>query len=207
MENDNLKETEYNDMEYKNLEIRESRIQLKDFNSCTFTKCNFNGTYIQRCRFRDCTFLHCDCSLINVKDSSFANTRFEDSKLTGVNWTQSEWAANKLTQKTIDFYRCVMNFSTFMGLDLEKVVLRNCVAHEVSFEEADLSFADCVGTDFENSRFVRTNLTSADFRGAINYLIDPTLNTLKRTKFSMPEAMSLLYSLNIILEDLPVDEQ
>jgi fluoroquinolone resistance protein len=202
MDNSNSNETEYNKVEYKNVDIKESRIQLKEFNSCTFIKCNFNGTYFQRCRFRECTFVGCDLSLVNLKDSSFSNTRFAESKLTGINWTQSDWAAGSLIARPVNFQNCVLDYSSFMGLNLEKIIINHCIAHEVSFEDANMSFADCTGTDFANSRFSHTNLTSADFRGAKDYQIDPILNTLKKTKFSLPEAMSLLYNLNIILEDL-----
>lgn len=41
----------------------------------------------------------------------------------------------------------------------------------------------------------------ANFIGARNYAIDPTQNTLKKAKFSLPEAMSLLRSLDIELID------
>lgn len=197
----NSQEDEYSGVEYKKLDIKESRMQLKQFISCTFIKCNFNGTYFQRCRFRDCVFKDCDLSLVNLKDSTFTNSRFEDSQLIGVNWTQSEWAGGKLIFKPVDFQNCVLNYSSFMGLNLEKIVMTQCIVHEASFEEANLSFANCVRSDFKDSRFVHTNLTGADFRGATDYLIDPTLNTLKKTKFSLPEAMSLLYSLDIVLND------
>jgi uncharacterized protein YjbI with pentapeptide repeats len=74
-----------------------------------------------------------------------------------------------------------------------------CVAKGVDFADADLSQADCGHTDFGESRFLHTDLTEADFVGATNYAIAPNLNVLKRTKFSLPEAMSLLYGLEIIL--------
>ena len=202
MDGSQSSETEYNRVEYKNLEIKESKMQMKEFNSCTFIKCNFTGTYFQRCSFRNCVFQNCDLSLVNIKDTSFSNTRFEDCKLAGINWTQSEWATSKLIQKPADFVGCVLNYSSFMGLNLEKIIMTRCIAHDVSFEDANMSFMDCTGTDFENSRFNHTNLTSTDMRGAKNYNIDPILNTLKKTKFSMPEAMSLLYNLNIVLDDL-----
>ena len=141
-----------------------------------------------------------------MKDTSFANTRFAESQLLGINWTQSEWAANSLLSRPVNFQSCVLNYSTFMGLNLEKVIINHCVAHEVSFEDANLSYTDCTGTDFENSRFARTNLTGADFRRAINYQIDPSINTLKRTKFNLPEAMSLLYNLDIVLDEPLSDE-
>jgi fluoroquinolone resistance protein len=71
----------------------------------------------------------------------------------------------------------------------------------VDFAEADLTLANCTFTDFTNSRFQHTNLTQADFTGATNYTIAPNLNTLKKTKFSLPEAMALLYGLDIVLTE------
>jgi len=44
-------------------------------------------------------------------------------------------------------------------------------------------------------------LTEADFTGAKNYAIAASSNTLKKTKFSLPEAMGLLYSLDIVLTE------
>jgi uncharacterized protein YjbI with pentapeptide repeats len=84
---------------------------------------------------------------------------------------------------------------------MKSVILRKCIAREASFEEADLTGADCQETDFSGSRFNLTNLTEADFRGAFNYTISPPDNTLKKTKFSLPEAMSLLHALDIVLTD------
>lgn len=50
-----------------------------------------------------------------------------------------------------------------------------------------------------NTLFSNTNLTEADLSAARNYHITPGQNVLKRAKFSLPEAMSLLYSLDIDL--------
>jgi uncharacterized protein YjbI with pentapeptide repeats len=102
---------------------------------------------------------------------------------------------------------CVVNYSTFMGLNLKKINLSKCIAREVSFEETNLTQANCRFTDFENSRFIRTNLTEADFTGAKNYSIAASLNTLKKTRFSLPEAMSLLYNLDIHLTDYKDEEK
>jgi len=76
-----------------------------------------------------------------------------------------------------------------------------CIAHEVDFREVDLSQADFSNTDLVGSLFINTNLTGADFTHTRNYTINASLNTLKGTKFSLPEAMSLLHSLDIVLID------
>jgi uncharacterized protein YjbI with pentapeptide repeats len=71
----------------------------------------------------------------------------------------------------------------------------------VNFNEADLTRGVFTRTDFLNSVFSSTNLTQADFRKAFNYGIDFNFNILKKAQFSLPEAMSLLTSLDIILKD------
>lgn len=45
------------------------------------------------------------------------------------------------------------------------------------------------------------NLTKADLRQAKNYSIRPDSNKIKKAKFSLPEAMLLLYGLDIELEE------
>jgi uncharacterized protein YjbI with pentapeptide repeats len=75
-----------------------------------------------------------------------------------------------------------------------------CEAKEVDFIETNFSHGDFKNTDFEKSRFFKTNLTGADFKGAINYSIDVKNNIIKNARFSLPEALSLLSSLEIILD-------
>ena len=47
------------------------------------------------------------------------------------------------------------------------------------------------------SLFGNTKLVEADLSRARNYQIDPGNNNLKAAKFSLPEAMALLYSMDI----------
>jgi hypothetical protein len=75
------------------------------------------------------------------------------------------------------------------------------VALDVDFREADLSQADFAGTDLTGSLFSNTNLTEADLSDARNYHIAPGQNVLTRAKFSLPEALSLLYNLDIALAE------
>ena len=193
---------EYGPQEFTGVVLKNERITLKEFNACTFTKCVFSETAFEKCEFRDCVFKKCSLSLVSLKDSLFFGTRFEDSQLIGINWTETSWAKNKATLITpVDFFGCTLNYSTFIGLNLKKIKLTKCMAQDVSFEDANLTQANCTATDFTNSRFLHTNLTQADFTGATNYSIAANQNTLKKTKFSLPEAMSLLYSLDIILTE------
>ncbi len=195
---------EYDSQEFKGLSLRSGHIEGKEFTSCTFIKCSFRETAFKACKFHDCTFKGCDLSLIAPQECYFKNTQFAELQIIGVNWMDTNLANKKAVfGKPVDFINCALNHSTFMGLNLKRVRLAQCLAVDVSFEEADLSGSDCTYTDFKDSRFLHTDLTEADFTGATNYSIAAGLNTLKKTRFSLPEAMSLLYGLDIILTEAP----
>jgi uncharacterized protein YjbI with pentapeptide repeats len=75
-----------------------------------------------------------------------------------------------------------------------------CQLKEADFTEANLSKADCSFSDFLGARFINTNLTRANFTNATNYSIHPHGNKLCKTKFSLPEVLSLLDVFDIIIE-------
>ena len=193
-------QAEYQNHRFEGLDCQGEEILSKEFVDCIFARCSFVETTFRNCRFSACTFIECDLSLARVPDSSFTQTRFEHSNMMGINWTEASWPKSALLH-TVDFCDCHLSHSTFIGLDLKKATMTGCVARNVDLSEANLSQARCSGTDFTESRFARTNLTEADLTGATNYRINATLNTLKKTRFSLPEAMSLLYSLDIVLSE------
>ncbi len=190
----------YNGQTFDNLALHNLIIERSEFEDCEFRACSFQDVRWQGCSFLHCVFKDCQWHLNQVTDSSFKDVTFENSTVIGVDWTQASWPRKSLFC-ALQFTRCVLNHSTFIGLSLRDLRLEECMAHDVDFEETDLTQAICRGTDFMNSRFCRTILTKADFSGAKNYSISAQQNTLKKTKFSLPEAMSLLYHLDIILTD------
>ena len=191
---------EYSGREWKGLSLRGGMVRGRVFENCTFVKCSFRETEFSECKFRSCKWRGCDLGMAHFKGSEFSEARFERCQLIGINWTETTWEKGWFL-KPADFFDCALNHSSFLGLNLRKVSLVRCTAHNVDFAEADLSSCDCTGTDFLESRFLHTNLSEADFRGALNYVISPMLNTLKKAKFSLPEAMALLYGLDIILNE------
>jgi uncharacterized protein YjbI with pentapeptide repeats len=186
---------EYFDQEFSGLEWGQRVVTAVTFDDCTFKNCHFSETQFQRCTFRNCQFQDCDLSLIDVEYCTFQRAKFQNCKLIGINWAKVEriqWPA---------FDNCNLSYNTFMGLALERAVITGCVAKEAYFDECNLTAANCTGTDFNSSRFFHTNLTQADFTNARNYFIAAHLNTFKKTKFSMPEALALLQGLDIILDN------
>ncbi len=191
---------EYADEQLGNIQCNGEIIRSVKFRDCLFLKCTFKEVHFNYCLFENCTFQACDLSLMRVQESTFIQTSFKDCNLIGVNWTEADWIKRGiLEQRKINFGQCNLNYSIFIGLDMKGWQLSGCSIKEAIFEEADLTEADCSDSNFLDSRFVRTNLTKANFTNASNYTINANLNTLHKTKFSIPEAISLLHSLDIIL--------
>jgi uncharacterized protein YjbI with pentapeptide repeats len=191
----------FEDRAFEDISIRREVIGSRQFEDCRFVRCAFPEVVFQECTFRGCLFERCDLSLVRVGGSIFTSTEFKHCKVIGVNWAEAYWPKERSLFASIDFYDSVLNYSTFIGLSLAGVHITRCVAKDVDFTEADLTGADCTGTDFSESRFMHTDLTEADFIGATNYAINASLNVLKQTKFSLPEAIALLYGLDIILSE------
>lgn len=195
-----FKNTEYYDESFNKLEFSEAEIIANNFEQCIFTSCNFSQTIFQACKFYDCEFKNCDISLIKVTDSTFSNNLIEDSKAMGINWADILVPTVKI-YNPVEFVKSNINYSVFQGLDLREIQMVDCQARDVNFEDADLSLADLRHSDFANSVFRRTNLSKSNFTNAFNYSIDIYNNNLKEAIFSLPEAVSLLMSLDINLVD------
>jgi uncharacterized protein YjbI with pentapeptide repeats len=193
-------QSRYTDQTFEGVRCERGEIDSSEFHGCTFRRCSFVESVFRRCRFVDCTFMHSDLSLVQLPGSVFRSVRFEESKLVGVDWTQADWSGVWLGDPP-EFHACTLSHATFIGLNLHGIQFKGCAAVEVDFREADLSSAAFGGTDLSGSLFQDTKLSKADLSEACNYDIAPEKNDLRGAKFSLPEAMSLLYNLDIELVD------
>jgi uncharacterized protein YjbI with pentapeptide repeats len=180
-------------------------IVSSEFHGCQFRDCSFVEASFINCKFSDCQFLHCDLSMIKLEGTALLGVKFKKSKLIGIDWTTADWPDISI-REPLAFDGCILNHATFIGLNMKGVRFVRCTARDVDFRETDLSGAAFVDTDLAQSLFLHTKLKGADFRTGRNYEINPSLNNIEGAKFSFPEAMSLLYNLNIILEDQTTDE-
>lgn len=194
----NGKQTAYTEQLFKSVDLRQKGLNSKKFYDCTFIKCDFSETVFKECSFYDCVFEGCNLSLMSIRGCSYSNVVFKDSKVIGVNWTEAVWPKIKI-DSPLQFLKCAISHSTFLGLSLREIRIRECNAENVDFRDADLTRADFACTDLTGSLFMKTILNEADFASAKNYTIDVALNSVKKAKFSLPQAMSLLYSLDIDL--------
>lgn len=183
----------YDDQTFQEINMKELELCRTEFTNCKFVRCKYNGTIFSKCRFENCSFIECDLSLMKPIQSSFVEVYFDNSKCIGINWTTS---AKPLI---VNFLHSIVNYSIFFGIDIRNIVMTTCIAKEVDFAEANLTGGTFNHTNLLGSRFLKTNMTKTDFSNAFNYVIDPNLNKLSKTKFSLPEAVSLLSVFDIIL--------
>ena len=173
--------------------VKES-IKSRRFEECQFDACSFIDCRLDKCKFLNCKFNECILSAVVPMDCHFVEVKFSRCKAIGIDWTK----AHKI--EDLEFNECKINYSNFKLLKLPKIKIVKCEAREVDFIETDMSDGDFKHTDFEKSRFFKTDLTRADFTATVNYAIDVSTNTIKKARFSLPEALSLLNSLDIIIE-------
>jgi uncharacterized protein YjbI with pentapeptide repeats len=193
-------EKEHYDTAFRDLDLSGQEVFGQQYEQCRFTRCNFAETRFKACNFIDCEFRACDLSLIKVGDCEFSNTLIEDSKAMGIDWTEMRRPAVRV-YCPVEFIRCNIRYSNFMGLDLREIQIAECQAGDVNFSEADLSESNLADSDFANTVFNNTNLVGADLTHAVNYYIDIYRNPIKGAKFSIPEAISLLGPLEIEIVD------
>lgn len=193
--------TEFETQTFKDLDLDGEEVRGKTFDECSFKDCSFNETHFIACTFTDCTFEDCDLSLMHVQGCRFSNISYTQCQISGVNWSAAA-PAMLSNQAALKFNSCGLNYSTFIVTKLRGLVMRDCSARDVDFSDADLQKAIFCGTDLTNCRFVNTDLTGADFRGARNYIIPPEFNKIKDAHFSLPDAIGLLYGLDIHLDEV-----
>lgn len=193
-------QAEYFSRTFSGLDVAGEAFTEVTFEECTFESCNFTDARFYKCKFIDCSFSACNLSNVQIPYSKFSDVSFNASKLVGVDWTKADWPRFNFISP-LKFNECIINDSSFFGLDLIELTLEYCKAHDVDFRNGNFEKGQFCFTDFTNSLFMKTNLQEADFSEAKNYDIDIFNNTIKSARFTRMEALGLLTCLDIELID------
>jgi fluoroquinolone resistance protein len=189
-----LKNLEHDEETYSDLNLGAVNFLGKIFENCTFARCNLNSVDLSKTRFISCKFVDCDMSNIILKNSRMRDTSFSGCKLIGIQWVYLDDFTNP------SFEECILQYANFVGLKLKRTKFFKSNLREVDFSQADLTECDFRESDMAKTRFNETNLTKADFRGAVNYILDPLANKIRAARFSMPEVQGLLTGLGVIID-------
>lgn len=71
---------------------------------------------------------------------------------------------------------------------------------ESVFEQCNLTESNFQGCRLEKTQFYKCDIRTADFRNAAGYMIDITSNNLTNARFSYPDVIHLLDSLQIKID-------
>ena len=160
----------------------------------TFTKKSYQakdlaGEILEEVTFETCSFIATDLTGTRVNE-----VVFEGCKLVGVDFRKCKGFLD------MKFYNCVMDGCNFSDLVLKDQMFVSCELRRCTLLRTDLTGADFSHTDLTETLIHECTLVRTDFSRAKNYAIDPRGNKLGKTKFSLPEAVSLLRGFDIELK-------
>lgn len=186
---------DYENGVFERIVAANSSLTGRTFTSCSFTGCDFSGSDFLSSSFEDCSFTECNLTGAKFTDARMSKIAFRGSKIMGVDFT----AANPFAMD-ISFDGCVIDSCDFCGMKLKKTPFMKCEITATDFIGTDLTGTDFSHTVFRDAGFDRTNLSGADFTEAHGYAINPVANNVRKAKFSLPDAVTLLEIMGIIIK-------
>lgn len=184
--------------------VNDKELGFLNFYECDFVGCDFSKVTFRACAFSDCSFTNCNLTLVRIPNTKIDNTLFSECKMVGIDWCVATWRKvlpKKKYNFSIEFRNCILNYCIFIELSLVCAKFIGCSLHDVGFESADLSSADFTNSDLHGAIFRDTNLTKANLSSASNYTINASRNLIAKARFTLPEALSLIYALDIVIEE------
>lgn len=180
------------DDNFLNVDFTASALARADYENCLFDNCNFSNLNLSNFNFTDCKFWGCNFSLVQLNKTGFQDVVFKGCKLLGLHFDEcSEF------KFSVEFDDCMLDMSSFYKRKMKNQVFRNCSSQQVDFAECDLTAAHFSDSDLNKATFDRTILDKANFKTAVNYSINPHVNSIKKAGFSLPAAIGLLDILDI----------
>lgn len=187
--------TYFENEDFLEIDYSDTPLPKGNYENCVFSNCHFAHSDLSDIKFLECTFKECDLSMANLHQTAFREVSFQNCKMLGLQFQDCNTLALALR-----FEECILNLSSFFGLDLKNTLFKSCLLQEVDLAQADLEAAIFEKCDLSNALFEGTNLKKADLRTAYNYIIDPELNRIKGARFSMDGLMGLLAKYDIEVE-------
>lgn len=182
----------FTDETYKGNDFSVEEKLEANYDNCEFFDCSFAGADLSDLNFEDCTFKSCDFSNAKILNTAFKTVSFNSCKLIGL---QFEMCNPFLLAFT--FNSCILNYATFYQLKIPGTRFSKCMLLEADFTESDLTGATFEDCNFSGAMFGNTRLENADFRGSVDFSIDPEQNQLSGARFSLETLPGLLQKYGI----------
>jgi fluoroquinolone resistance protein len=95
------------------------------------------------------------------------------------------------------FTECVLDYCSFVQIDLRELMFKDCRMLEVNLARANLTEADLSGSNLDRCQFQQTNLTRANLASATNVRLDPTQNKVKGAIISLDTAVGIVATMGM----------
>lgn len=184
---------------FKEQEYVEDSLKDLTFIDCDFENCRFENLKLVNCRFVSCKFDECDLISLKSLHSEFKNCTLEKCNLININFSELS-PSGKHAHAIEKMQNSFLKYNSFFEMNLVKFDFSSNTILETNFDECSLEQANFNGVNLEATQFMRCDLKKADFRNSRGYLIDLDTNNVKQAKFSFPEVVNLLASLDIIID-------
>ena len=181
--------------DFRNKKYTEEHLVKGDYENCIFNNCVFASSDLSGINFVECVFENCDFSNAKINNTSFKDVKFKNCKLLGLHFEECN-------PFLLSFYfkACILNFSSFYKLNLKNTNFKESKLEDVDFIESNLKNAVFTNCDLKGAKFENSELTNADFTTSFNYSINPEVNKVTNTKFSLEGLPGLLDKYDIVIE-------
>ncbi len=185
----------WEDKKFERVDLSGQALGSRIFENCVFSRCTFNSSVFRETSFIQCSFSECEMSRTFINDCKLVNITFNECNMTGLDFSKC-----KKLLFSVRFEKCLLQVCNFSGLRMSGTTLGTSRLRECDFYDVDLKKADFSNCAFSDTHFESCELQGADFRLATGYAIDPTKNKIKNAQFSLPEVLSFLSPLGIIID-------
>lgn len=194
-----MQETYYENEEIKDQKLSNISLEHVYFIDCDFINCSFEELKMTSCFFTNCRFDHCNIIRLSTHYCEVKNATFDGCNLIGIHWNEM-LPAGKYAYPIRSIRQCYLKYHTFLDMNFVKFDFTSNVIQESLFEKCNLAESNFKECRLEGTQFSRCDLRKGDFRDALGYSIDVKTNQLKGSKFSFPEVINLLNSLDLVID-------
>ena len=188
---------EYEMEEFKDIKLYSENLMDIGFRDCKFENCSFEECNLENISIIDCKFDN--CVFTNLKGDEYTliqNIDFMNSQIIGINW--QDFLPNVVFMDPINkMENCCLKYNTFMDMGFKRFDFRGNDILNSLFSQCDLGEGLFEKCNLEGTEYFKSDLRKADFREAKGYDIDIMTCKLKNGKFSTPEVINLLNTLEI----------
>jgi fluoroquinolone resistance protein len=185
----------HEDKSFRSAHLSEEDRCGAEYSNCSFYACDFANSVFAGAMFVDCVFDNCNLSMAKLTGCIVNNAVFKNCKVLGVNF--SDCADFPFD---VRFEGCALDYCSFARKKMIKTFFLDNSMKNVDFTEADLTKSVFSKTNLINAVFHRTNLKEANFATAVNYIIDPEANSVRKAVFSLQGVAGLLNKYDITIE-------